>query len=110
MATETTARFLQDYPPFIYLPKIDLEELAGQAIREEVAEGGFLFEEGGEVQPFIYVLRKGHFEIMKKFEDSTQVIDVLKKGDVLGARAILTHKPYLASARATRKSVLIKIP
>ena len=110
MTAEAIIHFLQDYPPFTFLPRVELEELAGQATLEEISEGDFLFEEGGEARPFAYVLRKGRVEVLKKFEDSTQVIDVLKKGGLLGIRAILAHKPYLASARATRKSILLKIP
>ena len=110
MTAETITQFLQDYPPFLYLPRVDLAELAAQATLETIVEGDFLFEEEEEARPFVYVLRKGRFEILKKFEDSTQVIDVLKKGDLLGIRAILTHKPYLGAARATRSSILIKIP
>lgn len=110
MTTEAIIDFLQQYPPFIYLPRVDLEELAGKAAPEEIAEGAFLFEEDEAARPFVYVLRKGRFEILKKFEDSTQVIDLLKKGDLLGMRAILAHKPYLGSARATRNSILLKIP
>lgn len=110
MTTEAIIHFLQDYPPFTYLPRVDLEELAGQSTLEEITEGAFLFEENEAARPFVYVLRKGRFEILKAFEDSTQVIDVLKKGGLLGIRAILTHKPYLGSARATKNSILIKIP
>ncbi|MCB0566315.1 MAG: CBS domain-containing protein [Phaeodactylibacter sp.] len=110
MTAEAITHFLQDYPPFTFLPRVELEELAGQATLEELSESDFLFEEDEEAMPFAYVLRKGRVEVLKKFEDSTQVIDVLKKGGLLGIRAILTHKPYLASARATRKSILLKIP
>lgn len=107
---KTIVDFLQTYPPFIYLPKVDLEELAGHVELMEVAAGDFIFEENGEALPFVYMLREGSIEIQKKYEDGARVIDVLKKGDVMGIRAILTHQPYLASARAARPSVLLRIP
>lgn len=110
MTVETIVRFLQEYPPFSYLPGAELGELASQTALQEIAEGDFLFEENETANPFAYVLKKGRIEVLKNFEDNTQVIDVLKKGDVLGVRAILTQKPYLGSARATRKSILLKIP
>ncbi|MCO6488162.1 MAG: CBS domain-containing protein [Phaeodactylibacter sp.] len=110
MTAEAITQYLQDYPPFTYLSRVGLEELASQTTLRSIAEGDYLFEEGGQAEPFAYLLRKGRIEILKKFEDSTQVIDILKKGDLLGIRAILTNKPYLASARATRKSILLKIP
>jgi CBS domain-containing protein len=104
------SRFLMKYPPFNYLPRIDVDQLAGKIETREIEAGEFVFEEDKPPQPFLYVLREGHIEVFKQFEDSTQIIDELKKGDILGIRAVLAPRPYLASARATRKSVLLVIP
>jgi signal-transduction protein with cAMP-binding, CBS, and nucleotidyltransferase domain len=56
---KTIADFLQQHPPFVFLPRIDLEELARQTETVSVAAGDFIFEENGEPQPFAYVLREG---------------------------------------------------
>ncbi|MFZ2898926.1 MAG: DUF294 nucleotidyltransferase-like domain-containing protein [Saprospiraceae bacterium] len=107
---KTIADFLQQHPPFVFLPRIDLEELARQTEAVAVAAGDFIFEENGEPQPFAYVLREGRVEILKSNEDNSRVIEVLKEGDVTGVRAILGRQPYLGSARAVKDSVLLKIP
>lgn len=106
----TIVRFLQEVPPFIYLPRVDLDALAEAATLLEIEEENFVFEEGEDFEPFVYILYKGKIEILKKLEGNTQVIDYLFKGDVLGIRAILTQAPYLGSAKATRDSVLFRIP
>lgn len=109
-AMKTIADFLQQHPPFVYLPRIDLEELARLTESVAVAAGDFIFEENGEPQPFAFVLREGRVELLKRNEDNTQVIEALKEGDVTGVRAILGRQRYLASARAVKDSVLLKIP
>ncbi|MFK7907196.1 MAG: DUF294 nucleotidyltransferase-like domain-containing protein [Chitinophagales bacterium] len=104
------ADFLKKFPPFSYLSKEALLEVAESVEVQYFGKKEAIFEEGGSINPFAYVLHKGRIDIIKAFEGSTQLIDMCDEGDIFGVRAALNNKPYLGAAIAEEDSLLYAIP
>lgn len=104
------ANFLKKFPPFSYLSKEALLEVAESVEVQYFGKKEAIFEEGAALNPFAYVLHKGRIDIIKTFEESTQLIDMCDEGDIFGVRAVLNDKPYLGAAIAEEDSLLYAIP
>ncbi len=102
--------FLKKFPPFSYLSKEALLKVSESVEVQYFGKKEAIFEEGSSINPFAYVLHKGRIDIIKIFEENTQLIDMCDEGDIFGVRAVLSDKPYLGTAIAEEDSLLYAIP
>lgn len=108
--TKRVADFLAHYPPFKYLTEHELQQISETVVVQYYPQNDYIFKEGDETHPFVFVLHKGRVELHKEFEEATKLIDVCERGDVFGVRAGMTSKPYIGSAQATVDTLIYAIP
>jgi NTE family protein len=104
---QSTAEFLRNVPVFAGLAPRMLEHVAALASEVGLARGEFLFRQG-EPADGVYVVRVGHLEVLQD-GDSSQAINTLTRGAVLGELALLSESVRSASVRALRDTELVKI-
>lgn len=100
-------RFLKAYPPFSMLDKAMLEKIAGDTVIKYLQAGEFVFTEGESPQEYIYVVREGAIELLKK--DENLLVEVCDEGDLFGLRPLLAKQPYVLSAKAAEECLLYAI-
>ena len=70
--------------------------------------GQNIFTEG-EVGDSLFIVAKGQLNVTKEIEGKTQVLKVMKPGDILGEMGLLTGQPRSANAVAKTELSLFKI-
>ena len=102
--------FLKKHPPYSYLPDTVLMEIAAKVQIFYFQDDEYIFKEGQENKQLLYVLKKGKVELLKEFDNNTELIDICEEGDVFGVRSSLTGNSYVASARSSGDSLVYGIP
>jgi CBS domain-containing protein len=105
-----TADFLIQHPPFSYLPRAGLEQLATQVKVRYYAENDFIFREGEPAGEGFFVLQKGRVEILRETPEGARLIDICDEGDPFGVRALISQNPYVASARVAADTLVYLVP
>jgi hypothetical protein len=77
--------------------------------RKTVAAGKYIFREG-DTGDEAYLIKSGEVEISRMSGDRDVPIAQVKEGSVIGEMALIDSEPRMASARATKKTVLTIIP
>ena len=77
--------------------------------RRAVAAGEYLFRQG-EPGDEAYLVMSGEIEILLGAAGKERVLSVVRRGDVIGEMALLSHEPRMASARVRTPADLIVIP
>ena len=85
------------------------EQLAGQLIHEDYADGTYLFLEG-DVADGVCLVLDGQVEIVRQAGDGEQVLGIFEPGDFLGEVAVLDGQGRSTSARARGAVSIAKIP
>lgn len=96
---------LRAVPLFRDLPAPALERIAHALVREEVAPGSVVIQEGAPGQDFI-VLADGVVEVTH----GERVLRVLHRGDGAGEIALVRDLPRTATVTATTPVVLYRLP
>ena len=89
--------------------KTDKPVPKGDLSRRTIAAGEYIFHEGntgGEA----YLIKSGEAEISRMSGDRDVPIAQVKESSVIGEMALIDSEPRMASARATKKTVLTIIP
>lgn len=102
--------FLNNYPPFSYLSKSELMQIATNVKVQYYGKNQALYRENDAPKSYIFVLQKGRVEISKTFEGSTQLIDICDTGDVFGVRSAFKNMPHISNAVASEESLIYAIP
>jgi predicted acylesterase/phospholipase RssA/CRP-like cAMP-binding protein len=102
-----TARFLRNVPVLNGLSDELLERLAGQVRDVRVDAGGWIMREG-DVANSLFILRSGRVDVIDEGPPET-LIQVLRRGGVLGELALLGQGCRSASARARRDTELLEL-
>ncbi len=77
--------------------------------RRDVAAGEFLFRQGDPGDE-AYLVVSGEIEILVKDGAAERLLCLVRRGDIIGEMALLSHQPRMAGARAKTAAVLIAIP
>lgn len=103
---ERVKAFLAPYPPFRFLPADALHKLSASVRIDYVTEGKLVFQEATEPHPYFYMLKEGSVALFQQ----DQLLEACDEGDVFGVRAMISGKPYLATAKALEESLVYAIP
>ncbi|MBM3564814.1 MAG: cyclic nucleotide-binding domain-containing protein [Alphaproteobacteria bacterium] len=77
--------------------------------RRDLAIGEILFRQGDPGDE-AYLVVSGEIDIFVGNEDKERIISTVRRGDIIGEMAVLTHQPRQATARAKTKATLIAVP
>ncbi|MEM6262596.1 MAG: DUF294 nucleotidyltransferase-like domain-containing protein [Bacteroidota bacterium] len=108
--TTRVSDFLGIYPPFSFLPRDIVEDLAGKVRVKYYMENEYVFHQGDEPLEYIFVLNKGSVELSKLDQGSERLVDICDDGDVFGIRSFITENPYQLSAKAAEDTLVYALP
>jgi len=84
-------------------------ELAGLAVDRSFAQGEFIFQEGDTAEYF-HIIAEGKVKTLKHSSMGSEfIIAFFAPGDMFGAVAAFTDKPYPCSARAVAETRIMEI-
>lgn len=104
------ADFLKDYPPFKFLQKDDLIELAaGGRVKFHEAEE-IIFTQGHPRNQFIHVVQQGRVKILEPTPKGEKMIDLRGRGDLLGLQGVFSEDPYVHTGQTEMETILYALP
>lgn len=92
-------------PPALEKVRVDGQDLP----RRSAKAGEYLFRHGDPGDEAFLVM-SGEIEILLAEDGKERVLSVVKRGDVVGEMALLSHAPRIASARVRVTAELIVVP
>lgn len=104
------ADFLEKYPPFQYLKRVDLEQLAHEVEVVYLTKHTYLFQLEERVHSNFYIVEQGAVDLSAKLGSEARKIDVCDQGDILGLRPFFAENAYMMSAQAKEESIVYAIP
>ncbi|HYB41549.1 MAG TPA: Crp/Fnr family transcriptional regulator [Candidatus Methylomirabilis sp.] len=110
MPAVDVAAFLRQHPVFAGLPPREVGALAALAVEETLPARRYIFMEG-DPSHWFYVVKSGRVKIVRQSKTGKDVVlDLLGPGELVGGVAVIERRPYPATAQATERSVILKIP
>ncbi|RKN75924.1 DUF294 nucleotidyltransferase-like domain-containing protein [Ulvibacterium marinum] len=106
--SERVADFLQNFPPFNALEKLQLDGLSQQVSIVYYEKGGLVFSEDETPHDFFYIVHEGAITLRKTANN--EIVDICDEGDIFGLRPLMAHENYKLEARAHEESILYGIP
>ncbi|WP_282163105.1 DUF294 nucleotidyltransferase-like domain-containing protein [Ulvibacterium marinum] len=106
--SERVADFLQNFPPFNALEKLQLDGLSQQVSIVYYEKGGLVFSEDETPHDFFYIVHEGAVALRKTANN--EIVDICDEGDIFGLRPLMAHENYKLEARAHEESILYGIP
>ncbi|HLO78971.1 MAG TPA: cyclic nucleotide-binding domain-containing protein [Magnetospirillum sp.] len=100
---------LQFTPLFSGLAEADVRDLVAGARLMPLSHEQVLYEQGDPVQTF-YVVMDGHVELSMEVGGRRSVIEVARKGVVLGDAAMFGDGHFLMSARVLTAATVLAVP
>lgn len=104
-----TASDIAKFALFDGLPDTALAALAGAATREELTDGGHLFEQGTEAQS-VFAIEAGRLALRSTIGGRTVVVQTIREGEVLGWSSLREDARWLTTARAIGEVRLLRLP
>ena len=74
----------------------------------KVSKGSVVVAEGDKGRD-MFVVHQGELEVIRKINEQERVVRTIKAGEFFGELSLLNNEPRLATVRASKASVLIKI-
>jgi CBS domain-containing protein len=96
------ADFLHENPPFSFLEKEDLRDIAAQITIRYIAVNTFIFQEKNSGKPEYYMLKEGAVQLSAE----GRLLGECEPGDLFGVRSILSGNPYVMTAKTTADSLV----
>ncbi|EFO81798.1 CBS domain-containing protein [Oscillochloris trichoides DG-6] len=107
---EEIAAFLGNYPPFDQLPPTALQRIARSIQIEYFATNHDILTFGGTPSQFLYVVCKGHVDLIREGEGETQIFDSLGPGEAFGHPSLILGQPPIITVRAHTEVLAYLIP
>lgn len=104
-----TASDIARFALFDGLPDTALAALAGAAIREELTDGGQLFEQGTQARS-VFALEAGRLALRSTIGGRTVVVQTIREGEVLGWSSLREDARWLTTARAIGEVRILRLP
>ncbi len=96
--------FLTRYPPFSYIPEVELLKLASTCKIKVMNSGEYVFREGERPPREFYVIYQGSVQLVD--EETNEIVEVLEEGDLFGIAALLAKRNYIFSAITLEDTIL----
>ena len=94
---------------FAGLPAADLEKIAAITAARSLADGEYLFHEGGPARGF-YIVQQGAINVHRvNAAGKEQVIHIFRPGESFAEAALATERGYPADARAVGSSQVLMV-
>jgi signal transduction histidine kinase len=94
--------------PGINFTETELAYVAQAYDRVRLAAGDMLITEGSPGD-CAYIVLEGELEVLKASGDRQVLLNVVRRGEVVGEMALLQNRPRMASVRARTETVLIPV-
>lgn len=104
------AEFLKTYPPFNFLSKDDLENVAKQVSIKYFEEGERLFSQGEPAQSHFFIIREGSVKLTENQASGELVKEYCDQGDVFGVLALMGKRPYVLNAIVAEETIVYFVP
>lgn len=102
--------FVKSISIFGSLPQHEIEKLSGLFIEDSYRKDEYIFYEGEQCH-WLYIVYRGRVKIIKHSHAGKDVIiDIIPPGEIFGTVALLSEKPFPASAIAGELSAILKLP
>jgi CBS domain-containing protein len=98
--------FIKDYPPFSFLAKAELLDIAKRVTVRYCPPKTTLFSAGDPTQGHVYLIREGAINLL----DGNQLVDTCDEGDLLGIRPLLAGRSHLLTAQVQEETLVYIIP
>lgn len=102
------ADFLKQYPPFSYLHKTQLEELATEVLIIYKEKNEVLFNLDEAPHEYFYTVHKGAVALWNTTD--AVIVDICDEGDIFGLRPLIAQETYRLQAKTEEESILYAIP
>ncbi len=108
---EEIAAFLGNYPPFDHLPPAVLHRIARAVQIEYFAANHDILTFGGDPAQFLYVVCKGHVDLIREGEDEeAQIFDSLGPGEAFGHPSLIRGQSPIITVRSHTEVLAYLIP
>lgn len=104
------AEFLKRFPPFSFLEKEDLVQVAQQVEIQYLEKGQVLFTQGEAARPHFFALKEGIIHLVQNTSKGEEIREICDEGDVFGVLALLGKRPYLLTSKVIQNSLVYAIP
>ncbi len=95
---------------FREMPEEDIAAINMRKTCRQFKKGQIIFHEGQHASG-LYCINSGKIKLYKtSYEGREQIVRLCKPGEVLGYRAVISDRPYAASASTLEDSVVCQIP
>ncbi|MAD98124.1 MAG: nucleotidyltransferase [Flavobacteriaceae bacterium] len=101
------ADHIKNVPPFSYLEKETLYQIASEVVVQYFEKDDSIFTEGGEIKDCFYLVHEGAVGL---FSNETTLVEECDEGDLFGLRALIRKDYYKLSAVAIEETILYTIP
>lgn len=103
--------FLKEHPPFSFINKEDLIEIAGQIHVIYFEPGDIILQQGEKPPNFFYLVREGAVQLYNEYKTEKVLIDVCDEGDIFGIRPLFSlNQAYTLTAIVSEEALVYKIP
>lgn len=104
------ADFLKQYPPFEFLDREGLHDLASAGRASFHEDGETVFKQGEERSGYLYVVQQGTVRMVKETASGEELVDMRGAGDLLGTSWLLGEPRYIQTARTETEAILYGLP
>jgi CBS domain-containing protein len=102
--------FLRKYPPFDQVP-LDALTAAVTTIQIEYFHADqTILAHGGPPATFLYIVCKGHVDLLRQEHGTETIFDSLGPGEVFGHLSLIRNRPPIVTARATSETLAYLLP
>jgi CRP-like cAMP-binding protein len=109
ISLENMITFLLTTPMFEDLEPQEIKEIIHVVEAQEFKPGDTIFQEGASGDAW-YALYSGEVNVVKQSDNGELVVNTLQPGTCFGEIAILDGLPRSASIRATKQTVVLRVP
>ncbi len=105
------AHFLQNHPPFKFLPPEEIQRIVPAIETRQVAAGEDVLTYGGHPSEHLYIICHGRVDLLREAEQgSITVFDTLRDGDIFGHLSLIRGKAPELSVRTHEASLIYMLP
>ncbi len=108
---ERIADFLKEHPPFSFISRNELLNIASHIVVEYIEKDRILFNQGEPASERFYVVHEGAIELTNTVQGKEVLTDICDEGDIFGIRSIIAQdQNYTLTVQAAEESLIYSVP